>query len=78
VKDLDREVLASLAEHFLLLLLEDLASSVMRIDDLVADRVIDVGNLTGDLEVFDLLLNSSFGDDVLLWFSARRDAGAAP
>jgi hypothetical protein len=37
VQDLDGEVVALLAEHFLLLDLHDLASAVMRIDDLVSD-----------------------------------------
>ena len=37
VEDLDGEVLALLAEHFLLLDLHDLAGAVMRIDDLIAD-----------------------------------------
>jgi hypothetical protein len=43
VKDLDREVLARLAEHLLLLLLEDLPGAVMRVDDLVADLVVTDG-----------------------------------
>src|SRR5437588_6183570 len=45
VKDLDREVLARLAEHLLLLLLQDLARPVMWIDHLVAHLVRDVDDL---------------------------------
>jgi hypothetical protein len=52
VKDLDGEVLALLAENLLLLLLHDLAGSVMRVDHLVADLVVDVRRLTADLELF--------------------------
>ena len=39
VQDLDGEVVALLAEHFLLLDLHDLARTVMRVDDLVSDLV---------------------------------------
>jgi hypothetical protein len=63
VEDLDREVLALLAEDLLDLLLQDLARPVVRIDDVVAYLVLDVGNLTGDLEVRDLLLRQRFGND---------------
>ena len=45
VEDLDREVLALLAEDLLLLLLEDLAGAVVRIDDVVADLELDVLDL---------------------------------
>jgi hypothetical protein len=57
MKDLDGEVLAALAQDLLHLLLEDLPSPMMGIDDLVAD-LIDSG-LAVDLEVldFELLLN---------------------
>jgi len=64
VEDLDREVLAALAEHLLLLLLQDLARPVVRIDDVVPDLVLDVGRLSGDLEVREILLNRRFGNDV--------------
>ena len=40
--------------------LQDLARPVMRIYDVVTDLVIDVGDLTGDLEVRDLLLHRCF------------------
>jgi ABC-type cobalamin transport system permease subunit len=49
VEDLDREVLAHLAEDRLLLLLDDLAGAVVRIDDVVAELELDVLDL--DLEV---------------------------
>jgi len=55
VKDLDRQVLAPLAEDVLLLLLEDLASPVVRIDDVVADLELDVLDFDRDLEVLELL-----------------------
>jgi hypothetical protein len=43
VQDLDREVLPQAAEYFLLLLLENLAGAVVRVDDLVTDLVSDRG-----------------------------------
>ena len=45
VEDLDREVLALLAEDLLRFLLEDLAGPVMRVDDVVADLELDVLDL---------------------------------
>jgi hypothetical protein len=56
VKDLDREVLALVAEDLLELLLEDLARPVMRIDDLIADLVLDQRRFTGYLEFLCFLL----------------------
>jgi hypothetical protein len=56
VQDLDRQVLALLAEDLARLLLEDLASPVVGIDDVVADVEFDDGNL-GD-EVLDLLVDA--------------------
>jgi hypothetical protein len=56
VEDLDRQVLALLAEHLLHLLLEDLAGPVMGVDDVIADLVLDLRRLTGDLEILDFLL----------------------
>ena len=64
VEDLDRQVLALLAQHLLLLLLQDLARPMMRIHDVVPDLVFDVGGLSGDLEVREILLNRRFGNDV--------------
>jgi hypothetical protein len=76
VKDLDGEVLTALTEDLLLLLLYDLACPVMRIDHLVADLVIDVRRLAGDLELFELLLPSClFGNGDLL---VRADSWALP
>jgi hypothetical protein len=54
----------------------------MWIDHVVPDLVLDVGNLTGDLEVLDPLLNRRFGDDALLFgsstpLSAEGLSGAA-
>jgi hypothetical protein len=56
VEDLDREVLPLLAEDLLLLLLQDLAGPVMRVDDVIADLVLDLLRLPRDLEVLDGLL----------------------
>jgi hypothetical protein len=56
VEDLDRQVLALLAEDLLLLLLEDLPGTVVRVDDLVTDLVIDVRRLALDIEVLDALV----------------------
>jgi hypothetical protein len=56
VEDLDREVLPLLTEDLLLLLLQDLAGPVMRIDDVIADLVLDLLRLPRDFEVLDGLL----------------------
>jgi hypothetical protein len=56
VEDLDREVLPLLAEDLLLLLLQDLAGPVMRVDDVIADLVLDLLRLPRDLKVLDGLL----------------------
>jgi hypothetical protein len=71
MKDLDGQVLALLAEHLLHLLLENLAGSMMGLDELVAD-LID-RRLTVDVEVLDeLLFQHCFADDVpLLRYRAR-------
>jgi hypothetical protein len=55
VEDLDGEVLPALAEDVLLLLLDYLPGSMMRIDDVVADREIDALRLALELEVLDLV-----------------------
>jgi len=65
VEDLDGEVLPLLTEDLLDLLLEDLAGSVVRIDDVVADLEQDVLDL-GAFEVLDLLCFDYFGNGVLL------------
>jgi hypothetical protein len=57
VEDLDREVLALGAEDLLVLLLEDLAGSVMGVDDVVADLEFDRLDLTGDLEVLQVVFD---------------------
>jgi hypothetical protein len=56
VQDLDRQVLTLFAEDLLLLLLQDLAGPVMRVDDVIADLVLDLLGLPRDLEVLDGLL----------------------
>jgi hypothetical protein len=63
VEDLDREVLALLAEDVLLFLLDDLTRAVVRVDDVVADFEIDALDLAADVEVFELI---GVGDDALL------------
>jgi hypothetical protein len=55
VKNLDRQVLALLAEDVLLFLLDDLTRAVVRIDDVVADLEIDALDLPADVEVFEVL-----------------------
>ncbi|MFL5885544.1 MAG: hypothetical protein ACJ77M_10780 [Thermoleophilaceae bacterium] len=56
MEDLDREVLPLLAEDLLLLLLQDLAGPVMRVDDVIADLVLDLLRLPRDLKILDGLL----------------------
>jgi hypothetical protein len=55
MKDLDREVLALLAEDVLLFLLDDLTRAVVRIDHVVTDGEIDALDLAADVEVFEVL-----------------------
>jgi len=62
VQDLDREVLALLAEHLLEFLLEDLPRAVMGVDDVVADLELDVDDLDLDVEVFDDLFGATGND----------------
>jgi hypothetical protein len=64
VEDLDREVLAYLAEDVLLLLLDHAACPVVGVDDVIADLEIDVDDLTLDLEVLDI--NGCLGNRFLL------------
>jgi len=72
VKDLDREVLARLAEDLLVLLLDDLAGAVMGIDDVVTELELDVLDFPDDLEVFEELLFGDIGDgSVLLGCDSR-------
>src|SRR3954467_2064477 len=65
VQDLDCQVLAGLAEHRLLLLLEDLAGPVMGIDHVVTDGVVLHRQLAIEIEVLDVLL-PLFRDGCLL------------
>jgi hypothetical protein len=51
VEDLDREVLATLAEDLHLLLLQHLAGAMVRVDDVVTELELDVLDLAGDLEL---------------------------
>jgi hypothetical protein len=53
VEDLDRQILAPLAEHLHLLLLQHLAGAVVGIDDVVAELELDVLDLASDLELLD-------------------------
>jgi hypothetical protein len=75
VKDLDREVLARLAEDLLVLLLDDLAGAVMGIDDVVTELELDVLDFPDDLEVFEELLFADIGDGSVL---LRCDSQAVP
>jgi hypothetical protein len=64
VEDLDREVLAALAEDLARFLLEDLAGPVVRIDDVVADVELDLRGFVD--EVLDLLVDGRLRNRVLL------------
>jgi hypothetical protein len=64
MKDLDREILALLAEDVLLFLLDDLTGAVMRVHDVVADGKVDALDLAADVEVFELI--GIGGDGALL------------
>src|SRR3954453_24076316 len=66
VQDLDRQVLATLAEHRLLLLFEDLACPVVGIHDAVTDGVLLHRQLALEIEVLDVLL-PLFRDGCLPW-----------
>jgi hypothetical protein len=66
VQDLDGQVLPLLAEDLLLLLLQDLAGPVMRVDDVIADLILDLLRLPRDLKALDGLLPVCCGNGVLL------------
>jgi len=66
VKDLDGEVLALLTEDLLVLLLDDLAGPVMRIDNVVTEIELDVLDLADDFEVLEKLLFGGIGDGSVL------------
>jgi len=66
VEDLDGEVLALLAEDLLVLLLDDLAGAMMRVDDVVTELELDVLDFPDDLEVFEKLRVGDIGDDSVL------------
>ena len=51
MQDLDREVLALLAKDVLELLADDLACSVMRVDDVVANLELDMRERLGGIEI---------------------------
>jgi hypothetical protein len=72
VEDLDRQVLAGLAEDRLLFLLEDLACPVVRVYDGVTDLVIDELGLSGQVEIGKSLINRCFRNGVLLDRRARQ------
>jgi hypothetical protein len=75
VKDLDREVLARLAQDLLRFLLDDLPGPVMGIDDVVTDREINALRFAGDLQVVVDLLGSCLGGDGVL---LNQGANVAP
>jgi hypothetical protein len=58
VEDLDRQVLALLAEDLACFLLEDLARTVVGIDDVVADVELDNRYFDFDFKVLDLLVDA--------------------
>jgi hypothetical protein len=55
VEDLDGEVLLDLTQDVLVLLLDDLAGPVMRVDDVVTDGEVDALDLAADVQVFELV-----------------------
>jgi hypothetical protein len=55
VEDLDREVLAALAENLFHLLAEDPSGPVVRIDDAVADLELDMRGRHDGLEIIQVL-----------------------
>jgi hypothetical protein len=67
VQDLDREVLALLAEDLLGLLLDDPARSVMRIDDRVADLEVDALGLGEKILVQNFDVSSCVGNGWSSW-----------
>jgi len=76
VQDLDGEVLTLLTKDLLVLLLEYLAGPVVRVDDVVADREIDVLDDASLLQGFQGLFDC-FGNGVLrVW--VFRSAGSGP
>jgi hypothetical protein len=74
VEDLDREVLAYLAQDLLVLLLDDLPRSMVRVDDVVADLEVDALGLAREVEVLDLV-GRCLGDGVLLYPTPARPSG---
>jgi hypothetical protein len=67
VKDLDGEVLALLTEDLLVLLLDDLAGPVMRIDNVVTEFELDVLDFSYDLEILEeLRFYGGIGDGSVL------------
>jgi hypothetical protein len=68
VQDLDREVVAGLAEDLLGLLLDDPAGAVMRVDDGVADLEVDALGLGEEVLLQDLVgVNRCVGNDASSW-----------
>jgi hypothetical protein len=67
VEDLDREVVALLAEDLLGLLLDDPAGPVVRVDDGVADLEVDALRLGKQVLVKDLDVSSCVGNDGSSW-----------
>jgi hypothetical protein len=57
MEDLDGQILAALAENLLLLLAEDLARSMVGVDDAVADLELDVLRGHYRLEIIQLLFH---------------------
>jgi len=66
VEDLDGEVLPRLTEDLLVLLLDDLAGPVMRVDDVVAELELDVLDLADDFKVLQKLRFADIGDGSVL------------
>jgi hypothetical protein len=67
VQDLDREVLAGLAEDLLVLLLDDPAGSVVRVDDGVTDLEVDALGLRKKVLVQNFDVSSCVGNGWSSW-----------
>jgi len=78
VENLDRQVLARLAQDRLLLLLDDLTRTMVRVDDVVPDLVDDQLDFASDLKIFDGFFSSDVGRQGVLLAHAWWWAGFRP
>jgi len=74
VEDLDGEVLLDLTEDVLVLLLDDLPGTMMRVDDRVADLEVDALRLGNEVVQVDVFGVDGLGNGVLLVHGALLPA----